>query len=223
MNFLEVQATPLVLWAGNGLMAALLALSLWATPWRQLQPATLAAWLAGSIAMAGMWLVAAGVQPGLSFHLLGAAIFTLMCGPFLAMLLMALVLLFVAVAGQLDGVAIGLNFSLSVLPAIWLTAASLRLARRYLPPHLFVYVFVNAFLTGGLSMLVAASCGMLWLYVAGVYPADYLLENGLPFYFLLSWSEAFTTGLVLAIMVVYRPQWVWTFDDRRYLAEDKEF
>ncbi len=34
---------------------------------------------------------------------------------------------------------------------------------------------------------------------------------------LLSFSEAFISNLVVTVLVVYRPAWVSTFDDRRYL------
>jgi uncharacterized membrane protein len=81
-----------------------------------------------------------------------------------------------------------------------------------------VYVFVNAFLTGAAGLLLAAACGLLALALAGAYPVDYLLGEVLPFYFLLAWSEAFTSGLVTAILIVYRPHWVATFDDQRYLV-----
>jgi uncharacterized membrane protein len=33
----------------------------------------------------------------------------------------------------------------------------------------------------------------------------------------MAWAEAFTTGAALTLMVVYRPDWVATFDDARYL------
>jgi uncharacterized membrane protein len=33
----------------------------------------------------------------------------------------------------------------------------------------------------------------------------------------MSWAEAFTSGALITVLVVYRPQWVTTFDDRRYL------
>lgn len=55
------------------------------------------------------------------------------------------------------------------------------------------------------------------LFCSVTYAPDYLFGDALSFYFLLSWSEAFTTGLMLAIFVVYKPHWVATFDDRRYL------
>ena len=112
---------------------------------------------------------------------------------------------------------LGMGFT-NVASAEQASTLALRLAQRYLPAHLFVYVFVNAFLAGGLSLIVAAASGMALLWLLGVYDWPYLLDNALPFYFLLSWSEAFTSGLVLSIMVVYRPQWVRSFDDSRYLA-----
>jgi uncharacterized membrane protein len=40
----------------------------------------------------------------------------------------------------------------------------------------------------------------------------------LPFYFLMDWAEAFATGMMVTLMVVYRPEWVATFDDARYLG-----
>jgi uncharacterized membrane protein len=37
----------------------------------------------------------------------------------------------------------------------------------------------------------------------------------------MAWSEAVTTGMAITLMVVYRPQWVSTFDDKAYLGRDK--
>jgi uncharacterized membrane protein len=52
---------------------------------------------------------------------------------------------------------------------------------------------------------------------AGVYPIEHLLTQYLPFYVLMGWSEAFISGMLVTIMVVWRPQWVATFSDERYL------
>jgi len=50
-----------------------------------------------------------------------------------------------------------------------------------------------------------------------VYPTQYLLEEYLPFYLLIAWAKAFATGMMMTLMVVYKPEWVATFDDARYL------
>ncbi|MEO2215865.1 energy-coupling factor ABC transporter permease [Chromobacterium vaccinii] len=205
-------------WLAGALAAAALAFAAFRVRWRMLDPAALNAWMGACVLDLALWLLRGGLQPGLSFHLLGAALFTLLMGPWLAMLALAAVLLALAAAGHADWRALGLNWLLTALPAVAVTSGMLELARRRLPAHFFIYVFVNGFLAGGASLLAAALCGVLALGLAGAYPWDALLEEALPYYFLLSWSEAFTTGLLLAVLVVYKPRWVATFDDGRYLG-----
>jgi uncharacterized membrane protein len=45
------------------------------------------------------------------------------------------------------------------------------------------------------------ACGLLWL--AGVYPAPTLLDDHLPYYFLLGFAEAWLNGALITLMVVY--------------------
>jgi len=218
MNFLAGQFAQPWVWGANLLAGLLLVLCLYKVAWRDLPETAVSAWCGACVVLVGFALARAGLQPGLSFHLLGATIFTLMMGPWLALLALSLVLALLALNGFLEPPALGLNLLLSYAPVVALTAGVLSLARRRLAPNLFVYVFVNAFLTGAAGLLLAACGGLLALWLAGAYAADHLLENALPFYFLLAWSEAFTSGLVMAILIVYRPEWVATFDDQRYLA-----
>jgi uncharacterized membrane protein len=54
--------------------------------------------------------------------------------------------------------------------------------------------------------------------VAGAYPLDYLLVYYTPYAALLiAWAEAFSTGMAITVMAVYRPAWLETFDDVKYL------
>jgi uncharacterized membrane protein len=39
----------------------------------------------------------------------------------------------------------------------------------------------------------------------------------LPFYILMAWGEAFMTGAAVTLIVVWKPQWIATFNDERYL------
>ena len=52
---------------------------------------------------------------------------------------------------------------------------------------------------------------------AGAYTQDYLHSEYLPFYILMAWSEAVLTGMAVTLMAAYRPDWLVTFDDKRYL------
>jgi uncharacterized membrane protein len=54
---------------------------------------------------------------------------------------------------------------------------------------------------------------------AGTYAVAHLTEYYLPYALLLAWGEAFITGMSMALMVAYYPQWILLFDDKRYLAQ----
>ena len=49
------------------------------------------------------------------------------------------------------------------------------------------------------------------------YPGEQLVEESLQYLPLFMFPEAFVTGMLITIFVVYRPDWVATFDDERYL------
>ncbi|MXR36181.1 energy-coupling factor ABC transporter permease [Craterilacuibacter sinensis] len=208
-------------WLGLSALLSLLVLlfCLWRTPWRKLDSRLLNAGMGATVAVLALWLLHGGLNNGLSFHLLGAAILTLMLGPWLALPALALVLLAVSTLGLGQWQAFGMNFLTMALLPVGLVHGVWRLSRRYLPANYFVYLFVCAFAAGGASLLLStlASCAALML--AGAYATDFLLNEVLPFYFLLSWSEAFTTGLAMAVLTVYRPAWVVSFDDATYLGK----
>ena len=49
------------------------------------------------------------------------------------------------------------------------------------------------------------------------YPDEQLIEESLQYIPLFMFPEAFVTGMLISIFVVYRPNWVTTFDDERYI------
>ena len=93
----------------------------------------------------------------------------------------------------------------------------LRAVERWLPAHLFVYLFVAAFFGAAAALLATGLAASTLLGAAGVYSFDYLGAEYIPWLLLMAWAEAFTTGAAITLMVVYRPEWVATFDDARYL------
>ena len=207
-----------LLWSSMLLAGLLLGFACSRVRWRQLDGTACNAWMGAVVLELGLWLMKGGFKPGLSFHLLGCTVFTLLMGPWLALLAVALLLLALVAGGHGDLLALGLNLLLMGAVPVLLSGLLLRLARGFLPAQLFVYVFVNAFVAGGLGLFLSSLGSVLTLGLSGKYGWEYLLDEALPFYFLLSWSEAFTSGLVIAILIVYRPRWVSTFDDVLYLG-----
>jgi uncharacterized membrane protein len=219
MDFTAQLFPVIVPWAANALALLILAGLVWRVPWRRLDSGAASAWMGAGVMIMVLWMLNGTYKPGLSFHLLGMAVLTLMMGTRLALLASALVVLATWGAGRGAAQTLGLNWMVCGLTPVCVVTLMLRLAQRYLPANLFVYVFLNAFLAGGLSMIAASLAGCGLLGVSGVYTWKMLSGEALPYYFLLAWSEAFLTGLMMVILVVYRPGWVATFDDARYLSD----
>lgn len=199
------------------LLAGLFILMWRQASWRMLKsPANLNVFLAATVALLALWLIRAGIRPGLNFHLLGATALTLMFRPWFALLAIALVIAGITFHnGQLAAFPANLLL-MGVLP-VSVSWAIYRLVDSRLPNHMFIYIFLNCFFGAALAMGSVGAGSTLFAAVSGAYPLDYLLENYAPFYFLMAWAEAFATGMIMTLLVVYRPEWVSTFDDRRYL------
>ncbi|WP_137939348.1 energy-coupling factor ABC transporter permease [Chitinivorax sp. B] len=192
---------------------------LYAAPWRALVDTTkINAWLGGSIVVAMFWVLRAVVQDGLTLHMLGATVLTLMVGPWLALLGLGIVLLALTILGLLDAGCLGLHWLLLGGLPVGVSYILLRLGQRYLPSNYFIYIFVNAFMGAALSML-AVGVATAWLYqLIGLEPAGFQFGETVLYFLLMGWAEAFTSGTVMTLIVVYCPQWSVTFDDARYLS-----
>lgn len=195
------------------------ALSARRVPWRRLADSVQLHVFAGTVVvLVLLWSMQAGVQPGLNFHLVGATVMVLAFGPELAILGLTLVLLAVTFNGAAAWGGFALNVLVMAVVPVLVAYGIFRAADRYLPHHLFVYLFVPAFLGAALAVLAIGGTATLFLFAAGVYGGEYLMHEYLPFFLLLAFSEAWISGMAMTLMVVYRPEWVATFDDRRYLS-----
>lgn len=205
---------------GWGVFALVLALSVWRAPWRRLQDsASLNLWLGNCVILMLLWSMKAGVQPGLNFHLLGAMLLTLEFGPALAMLGITVVLAGITLNGAVGWQAFGLNALLMGAVPVACGHGLWRLGDRCLPKNPFVFIFTNGFFASALTIIASGLASSLLLGAAGAYPAAVLSEDYLPYFVLLGFSEAWLAGMVLTLMVVYRPDWLTAYDESRYLRQ----
>jgi uncharacterized membrane protein len=208
-------------WIVTGWAVALpiAALAMRRAPWSRFgESEQVHVWYGAIFCVSVLWNMQATVGEGFRFHLLGIAALTLLAGPALALVGGAVVVgLQIAVRGGLWGNA-GLAFvTMVALPAAtaWLV---LRVAERRLPPNLFVYVFAAAFFGAGLSLGVAGIAGAVALTLGGGRAAELVFGEYVPYLIYLAFGEATVSGMVLTLAVVYRPRWVATFDDARYIT-----
>src|SRR5512145_268706 len=100
-------------WFGLLALAVLLLRAARNAPWRRLaEPSLLNAWLGAIVALALLWTIRAGIQPGLAFHLLGGTVCTLMFGPHLALVALSLVAVAAACTGSMEPWSLPLNILL---------------------------------------------------------------------------------------------------------------
>ncbi len=189
--------------------------------WRRLkEPARLNLFLGATVAILALWQIRTGVRPGLTFHLYGISALTLMFGFWRATFAGVLVLLINAAFGRGSWAGLGADTLLAVALPAGLSWGVLSVLERYLPKHFFIYVLGNGFFGAALAVAaigLATTAVMAW---SGAYTLDYLLSHYTPYASLLiSWAEAFSTGMAVTVMAVYRPQWLETFDDLKYLRD----
>jgi uncharacterized membrane protein len=187
--------------------------------WRRLlEPARLNLFLGATVAVLALWQIRTGVKPGLAFHLYGIAALTLMFGFWRATFAGVLVLLTNAGFGRSGWASLGVDALLmAALPAA-VSWNVFRVLDRRLPNHFFIYVLGNGFFGAALSVAAIGLATTAVMALAGVYTFDYLLAFYTPYATLLiSWAEAFSTGMAITVMAVYRPAWLETFDDARYI------
>jgi uncharacterized membrane protein len=192
--------------------AALLA-ALAFQPWGVLRSRELREpWAAALILVALSWAAQSRLPAGLPVILSGSCLLVLMFGwP------LAVVTVIAAATGAWLG---GAGFARALELAVWSGAvpATLALAigmavRRWLPKHLFVYILGRAFAGTALACALAAALHVAWLQRAAPAGELPLLTAG----WLVAWGEAFLTGGLAAIFVAFRPQWLLTYSDTRYL------
>jgi uncharacterized membrane protein len=103
-----------------------------------------------------------------------------------------------------------------VLPILF-TRVFLYACQRWLPHNFFIYIFINAFLAGAVSILLAGLASA-WLQVqTGVHAPDTVSTGFLQILPMLMFGEGFLNGALMSLVVAYKPRWVATFHDRWYL------
>lgn len=208
--------------AWHGLMLALAALVLVGVirqaPWRRLLDSSQLNLLLGfAVGLTLIWSLKAGVKPGLNLHMLGAMAATLIFGPWLALVALALALTGITLNGAVEWTAWPVNFVLMGAVPVGVASLIRRAIERWLPAHFFVFVFVAGFAGAALTVILQGLVAAAAMVLAGAYPAAFLLGEYLPFFLLLGFAEAWISGAIVTLLVVYRPEWVVAFDDRRYL------
>jgi len=212
-------------WAlASGIVAAwLLARAIGRAPWTLLADGfRLHGWIGAAFTIALAWILSARVNEGLPLHLLATPLVSMMFGRDLAV---------AAAAPAVAAACLWRGDGWTGAGATWLLAAWLPVtlqhalhgtADRWVPRNIFTFIFLSGFFAPGAAFAATVVAAALAHSAAGTAEWSRLVDGFLPFGLLLAWGEAFLSGLLTAIFVVYEPRWMATFDDRRYLQPPRD-
>jgi len=188
------------------------------TPWIKFREASrIHVFCAATLLLSLLWHLEASALPGLGFHFLGTTVFTLMFGWPLAVLGTTLAALIPALTPQGSLMTLAYNALLLGALPVSISYGLYRTITRYLPKHLFIYIFLcgfaNAIVTAALVVFTLA--GLLAL--TEVYSIKRISLEYIPFLPLYLLPEGVLNGMLITVLIALKPHWLETFDDQDYL------
>ncbi|MGM0784296.1 MAG: energy-coupling factor ABC transporter permease [Pseudomonadota bacterium] len=220
MTFSESLLEPWLLIVAGLVSAGMVGLALAQRPWQALLDdlGLQHRWLAATVAVLLFWQLRAQAVDWLTLHLMFTALLTLVFKAPLALITNLIVNLGLVALGNAAWPLLGVNVLITgVVPAL-ITVMIWRLVDRFLPDNLMVFLFVCGFFGAALATLGTGLAGLGLVMLGATDPeAIHLAREYALFLPLLMPSEAFITGMLLSILMVYHPGWVATFNDHRYI------
>lgn len=175
--------------------------------------------LATLVVLPWMWALPTLHQMPLQLQWSGACLVLLMLGWPLAVL----TLLAVGVITWLLSPSLSVPATLALTVWHGLVPATLAmgwgaLLRRFLGTKVFVYLFGRGFFGTVVCLFIAG----LLAQAAGEQLPGVQQELGKIARWLMAWGDAVVTGMLTAVFVAYRPQWLATWSDDLYLHQQQK-
>ncbi|MCF7481877.1 hypothetical protein L3V31_09055 [Vibrio sp. J1-1] len=164
-----------------------------------------------------LWSAQAGVKDGLKIHFLALTTLTMMYGWRMAFLISIPAM----VANHwIQGVSLVLlpsSLVLSALLPILISYFVFLLSYHYLPRNIFVFIFVAGFFNGAITGSLHLLINSFYHLSVGHYDWETIQHNYFIFVPLLAFPEGLLNGMSLAVLTVFKPEWLRVFSDRDYI------
>ncbi|HZJ93094.1 MAG TPA: energy-coupling factor ABC transporter permease [Thiopseudomonas sp.] len=164
-----------------------------------------------------LWLVRRDFPSGLSFHFIGMTAVTLLLDWPLAILAGFIAQLALLALGKQELSVLGVNGMLLIILPVFIAHCCARGIERLQPENLFMYIFFSGFFPAALTAALCIMSGTLLLWSSGIYELPSELGDFLGMILLVSFPEAFINGMAVTAFVVFKPEWLETFNYSRYL------
>lgn len=168
--------------------------------------------------LCALYMVQAGVRPGMTLHFLGVMLTVMMFGPWTAILLLTVVHVTLATAFQIGAVeTLGYNISLCVLLPV-AVAAAIHTFSYYRLPRTFPVYIIQVGIGDLLCMWSVALVLSLHLtaFVAH-YSFDLVFREFGLILVMMGGMEAMISTMIASLLVCFLPRALITFSDEEYL------
>ncbi|MBW8192408.1 energy-coupling factor ABC transporter permease [Neiella marina] len=207
---------------------SLVGIALWALLLYQLSPSWCLSQLRNSstlsrnfatciAALAVLWHLKIELIEGLALHFLLVTAVTLILGFRISCIATSSAMLLLAATNQITWQQLPEHWLIHIFPIIVMSYLLLLISRKYLPRHLFVYIFVNAFLTAAVAIALSIGIQALWYNLTGQYSSDQINQYLLRMLPLMVFPEALLNGMLITVLAVYTPHNLCTYRDSEYL------
>ncbi|MEY4428465.1 MAG: hypothetical protein RLZZ182_1154 [Pseudomonadota bacterium] len=225
------------------LLAASLVVALAFKPWQVLRHKPLQSpWLAAMVILPWAWWTQKLLPSGMALHLSGTCLLVLMFGWPMAVAMtvpVAVLSALLEIQGPQRLTRGAMNLPVPPTPdwsqtidllltrsdaiashALWMGVLPATLGlliglamRRWLPQHVFVYILGRGFIGTALAVTFTGALGLMAHRLPpGLDTLEWMLGH-----WLLGWGEALSTGMLTAVFVAFKPHWLLTYSDQRYL------
>ncbi len=164
-----------------------------------------------------LWLFRVSIHEGMVLQFLGLTAFTLILGFRWAIITSFFVLLATTLLEGESMANFGVVGLLGTLAPILFSYTVYIITFHKMPKHLFTYIFACGFFPGAVSIAIKMLLMSAFYYYSNLYTWDIIYEGYIMLVWLLMFQEAFFNGMVVTCLVVYKPQWLYTYSDKFYL------
>ncbi|PSF13349.1 hypothetical protein C7H09_01695 [Marinobacter fuscus] len=163
-----------------------------------------------------VWQLRAGISPGLSIHVFGLTVITLMLGWGLAVLSGLMALIITVITGREPLIMFAANGLITVMIPALVSHGIMLWERQRNFSNFFAYIFFCGFFAAGIAVAAAGIVMCLMLWSSGTYSFDELVHEYLRYLPLFMIPEGFINGTFVTGLMVFHPDRLTTLDQRRY-------
>ncbi|MCR9984571.1 energy-coupling factor ABC transporter permease [Vibrio diabolicus] len=164
-----------------------------------------------------LWATQAGVKEGLQIHFLALTTLTMMYGWRMAFLISIPAMLVNHLLHDVSLLQLPTSLVLSALLPIVISYLVFLLSYHYLPRNIFVFIFVAGFFNGAITGSLHLLINSFYHLSVGHYDWETIQHNYFIFVPLLAFPEGLLNGMSLAVLTVFKPEWLRVFSDRDYI------